>query len=498
MRGQLADDPLTEGVAAETSVAIGDLSLGRYDVGRVADDEVELLAGDRLEEVALPELDRRRLVQDCVERGEAQRARVDVDRGHMVGVGGGEQRLMPVAAAEVERALDRSADGQPGEHPGRRRRAEDMIGLCELLAERVAREQQVLRRRQLDRGSCHLADTPEKPHPLQPRQRQRVEGRDSFGCRHLDVEQEELDQGLEPAAVSKHVQVERKLRRVAPGPDLGREPVTHARRRVAGIEQHRPEEGDPLRIVDPRCVGNIPGLRHCERIVRHVPSPVMSGRARAGARIAATMLATAAVVLPPAAWGASAATVALSKVKIDAAWDQGWLTGSLQFTVSASGAGPVTASIRSASGHLVTASHYSFSAAGAKAETIKLPSRVPPGGYVLTAGDATSKFSVPNPPEGVIDTATISKTQGGKPVTSLPDTDEIWVRFHFLAKPPSATTVKVEWRTPSYTFVGAITKPVATTIDGFVKASVPLPKGTWYAIIEVNGKVAKQQDVKLT
>ncbi len=224
----------------------------------------------------------------------------------------------------------------------------------------------------------------------------------------------------------------------------------------------------------------------------------MSGRARMSARIAATLLATAAVALPSSASGASASTVALKDVTVKAAWNQGWLTGSLHFTVSSSGPAAVTASIRSTSGRLVTAAHYSFPSAGTQAESIKLPPQVPPGDYVLKAGNATSKFAVPNPPEGVIDTATISAKQGGKSVKSLADTNEIWVRFHFLSKPPDAKTVKIEWRTPSYTFVGAVNKPVATTIDGFVKASVPLPKGTWYAIIEVNGKVAKRQDVKLT
>jgi hypothetical protein len=218
---------------------------------------------------------------------------------------------------------------------------------------------------------------------------------------------------------------------------------------------------------------------------------MMSGRAR----IAAAGLLVVALALPTAG---SAATVALSNVKVAGAWNQGWLYASLHFTVRVSGPTTVVASIRSTSGRLVTAAHYSFTSAGAKSESIKLPARVPPGSYVLKAGDATSTFAVPNPPEGVVDSATISTTQGGKSVKALAAPKELWVRFHFLSKPPTAKSVKIEWRTPSYTFVGAVNKPVSTTVDGFVKATVPLPKGTWYAIIEVNGKVAKRQDVRLT
>jgi hypothetical protein len=225
---------------------------------------------------------------------------------------------------------------------------------------------------------------------------------------------------------------------------------------------------------------------------------MMGGPPRSGVRLAAIVLASVGLLLPTAASGAPATSVTLSNVIVHAAWDQGWLTGSVHFTVTAGGPAAVTASIRSTSGRLVTAAHYSFSAAGSQAETIKLPARVPPGDYVLKAGDATSRISVPNPPEGVIDSATISTTEGGKSVTSLPATKELWVSFHFLTKPPEAKTVKIEWRTPSFQFVGAVNKPVATTVNGFVKATVPLPKGTWYAIIEVNGKVAKRQDVHLT
>ena len=58
--------------------------------------------------------------------------------------------------------------------------------------------------------------------------------------------------------------------------------------------------------------------------------------------------------------------------------------------------------------------------------------------------------------------------------------------------------MKIVWRTPSFQFVGAVNKPYATTIDSTLASNAALPKGTWYALMYVNGKVAKRQDVRVT
>ncbi len=149
---------------------------------------------------------------------------------------------------------------------------------------------------------------------------------------------------------------------------------------------------------------------------------------------------------------------------------------------------------------------YAFAKAGTFTETLALPARLAPRAYVLhvngSAGgralpEVDSSFTVPTPPEGVVDSAAISSTRGGKSVHVVPGAHELWARFHFLV-PPDAKTVKVVWRTPSYTFVGAATKPYTSTIDSFVSSTAPLPKGTWYAILTVNSKIAKRVDVRVT
>jgi hypothetical protein len=213
----------------------------------------------------------------------------------------------------------------------------------------------------------------------------------------------------------------------------------------------------------------------------------------------ATLAATLASALVLAASG-SAATVTLSNVHLTGGWKEGWLTASIHFTMNASGATSVQATVRPVKpGPVAKVQQYTFTSSGSKAEMIPLPARLTPGDYVLKVGTATSKFAVPSPPEGVVDSATISLSKGGKSAKAVPSTSHsLWVRFHFLVPPAGAKTVKIEWRTPSFQFIGAVTKPYATTIDSNLASGAALPKGTWYAMLLVNGKVAKRQDVRVT
>jgi len=218
------------------------------------------------------------------------------------------------------------------------------------------------------------------------------------------------------------------------------------------------------------------------------------------AQRALPVAATLGLALAVFAAGASAASVTLTNVHVTGGWKEGWLRASVQFTVNASGATAVQATVRPVeSGPVAKVAHYTFSGASSKAEMIPLPARLKPGDYTLTVGDATQKFSVPSPAEGVVDSASISLAKGGKSTkTVASNSHAIWVRFHFLVAPASAKSVKIEWRTPSFQFIGAVTKPYSATIDSNLASSAALPKGTWYAMLLVNGKVAKRQDVRVT
>ncbi len=224
------------------------------------------------------------------------------------------------------------------------------------------------------------------------------------------------------------------------------------------------------------------------------------GHAPKGARLAGVIFVIAVLLLPATASATPAASVGLSNVHVSAVWNQGWLTGNLHFTITVSGPASVQASVRPVvPGPVAAVKQYSFTKSGAAAETIKLPARLPPRDYVLKVGSATAKFTVPTPSEGVVDNGVVSSTQNGKATRSVPSSTHIlWARFHFLVPPPGAKTVKIEWRTPSFTYLGAVTKPYATTVYSFLKSTKALPKGTWYATLVVNGKIAKRQDVRVT
>jgi hypothetical protein len=240
---------------------------------------------------------------------------------------------------------------------------------------------------------------------------------------------------------------------------------------------------------------------------------MMGAHALGRARIAGATLTMVALALALASAGSAVSQttasgpISVTNVRLSAVWKEGWLTGSIRFSIVVTGPASVSASVRPVvPGPLSAHDDYSLTKSGSFTETIKLPPRLLPRQYVLkltgTSGakalpEADTHFTVPAPPEGVVDLATISAGKNGKATHVLASPHELWVRFHFLV-PPTAKTVKVVWRTPSYTFVGAVTKPYATTIDSFISSGSPLPQGTWYAILMVNGKTAKRQDVRVT
>ena len=99
----LPDETLAEPVRVVASVPERVPPVGRDDVWRVAEDEVEALARDGLEEAPLAELDVLHLVQAGVEGGEVQRPRVHVDGHDALAVARGPDRLDARARADVER-----------------------------------------------------------------------------------------------------------------------------------------------------------------------------------------------------------------------------------------------------------------------------------------------------------------------------------------------------------------------------------------------------------
>ena len=112
MSRQPADDLLRDGVAGELAVAEEVVVLGRDHVRRVADGEPEPLACRRLEVAPGAQLDVLGTAECSVERGEVERALVQVGRDHPARVARREDRLDPAAGGDVERRLDRPPHGQ--------------------------------------------------------------------------------------------------------------------------------------------------------------------------------------------------------------------------------------------------------------------------------------------------------------------------------------------------------------------------------------------------
>jgi hypothetical protein len=189
---------LGDAVAGHAAVAEQVRALRRDDVRRVRDDEIEALPLHRVEEAAVSSLDIADAVQRRVEPGVAKRALVDVRRDHVLGVGGEQDRLNPVAGAQVERALAGAADGEVCERDRRSVHAWDVIGMA-FRERRMIRCDQQLVVRDDARGAVNdvsvldeQARCPEAlaKSPLEQRLEARAPDR--------DAEQEEPDEHGEP------------------------------------------------------------------------------------------------------------------------------------------------------------------------------------------------------------------------------------------------------------------------------------------------------------
>ena len=171
-------------------------------------------------------------------------------------------------------------------------------------------------------------------------------------------------------------------------------------------------------------------------------------------------------------------SVTVSNFKLSASWAKSWLTASVKFTISVGSTASVSVSVRPVAPGPVAAHKVYTLSAGATTEAITLPPRLVPREYSLNVSGAPStKFTIPTPPEGVVDTAEISTTQGGKPVASVPNAKVLWARFHFLAA-PSTKTVTIVWKTPGFKYLGKVNKPYASTVESDLSASeqmVPAP-----------------------
>jgi hypothetical protein len=215
------------------------------------------------------------------------------------------------------------------------------------------------------------------------------------------------------------------------------------------------------------------------------------------------------LVTPAAGAPRQAPTLRIDRVDLTAKWREGWLTGAVEFAGNVSAPSALTAFVRPADHpSRITARMDYAVGAGPFTETLKLPARPLPGTYVLRVFGTSGTSLLPKvdtnvtlapPAEGIVDRAYVSLTPTGPPIRVVQGPRKrLFAHFHFLV-PPEAPAVTVDWRTPTYRFVGAKTYRYTPRIDSFVRSTrTPLDRGIWYAILHVGSTIAKRVSVRIT
>jgi hypothetical protein len=261
--------------------------LGRDHIRRIAGDDSEAVALDRLEEAAEPQLDVVDSVQSAVEGREVQRSRVDVGGDDASAVARGEDRLDPTAGADVERGLDGSADRQVRECERRPVHAGDVVGAAVAfsLGAPVGRNQQLVVRYDAYAGAGPAPaglDDAERLHALE---RKRGERAPRVVDRDRGLEHEQLDYRAERLDPRQPAHVERNVDRAGEQPP--REPSTA---RTPSPVRPAAESVAPTSVIaagSPSSSGPLAtdGLQLTGRRLLNVPKPLpILGRAGTAAQ----------------------------------------------------------------------------------------------------------------------------------------------------------------------------------------------------------------------
>jgi hypothetical protein len=212
-----------------------------------------------------------------------------------------------------------------------------------------------------------------------------------------------------------------------------------------------------------------------------------------------------------------APAVSIDSAVVSATWSQGWLKPGAAVHLRGSVGAPskLTAILKPVDRpSIVTArTDFDVSQSGGFAETLKLPPRPIPGRYILRlvgvsgteqVAAVSVDVQIPAPPEGVLDKAEVSVNPNGPWLTYGSSSGpalhgqykDLWMRFHFLY-PPTGKTVEVLWTLRWHTVVGHVCRRYQDVIETHAGAASPLPFGAWTVVLKIDGRVAKQMDVRL-
>jgi hypothetical protein len=241
------------------------------------------------------------------------------------------------------------------------------------------------------------------------------------------------------------------------------------------------------------------------------------GRPRAAAVLTLALLAGLAVPAAMASQGDDAPALAVNGAAARASWNEGWLRPGAAVLIKGSVGAPssLTAVLRPvARAGIVTArADFEVPRTGAFSERLSLPPRPLPGAYELrVSGSSGSRplepvelaVTIPAPPEGVLDRALVGTTKNGpwlryanaRPPVVHGSHKELWTRFTFLY-PPTGRRVELIWKLRWHKVIGRVYRRYKNTIDTYARSTAPLPQGLWNVVLRIDGRIAKQMDVRL-
>ena len=223
-----------------------------------------------------------------------------------------------------------------------------------------------------------------------------------------------------------------------------------------------------------------------------------------------TLLLAALALLTVVSTAAADPVVTFTDSKTSMKWRQGFLTGSVRFTVQSTEPATVFVYVRRSSGKgpVLAGKQYDVAAATPLTDTLKLPAQPMPGEYRLRAslvtpagniGLATERrVVIPSPIEGVVEKAVVSRQRGGANVTTISGVSQMWVRFRFKSLPRKGVQKRVLWFSPSAQLVGTVVKSDQFVVDSFIRnRNGALPKGNWEARLVIGGKIARRTFVRV-
>jgi hypothetical protein len=195
----------------------------------------------------------------------------------------------------------------------------------------------------------------------------------------------------------------------------------------------------------------------------------------------------------------------LAKPKLKAVWKSNKLVGSVTISGTVPLSTVLTATVKLRNGTKTSLSLRFGTPAGAFTRTLKLPSGLAPGVYVVTVSGngvqtVTTSFTLPAPASGIVKRSYATRAHIGPASTKLRKTSQLWAHFVFGTLPKKGQKITTQWILPGGRKLSANARPRIALVEAQVKdlSGKNLPTGRWRCVIRVGGKVLVTLNVRLT